>query len=160
METTFQEIWCPIGEKSSYYSDSNRTYGVNTQKLHDQRGFMLHCVPGVPAATSVLAIAKENLDDIRPILGLGELSIGRKHKGLEMEENVRLRLPYSNKILNREQIVFNRRLVLQRTVAKHWNKRLRTRFRIMSSEYRGDRVNYELIFKLCSALNNYTIIIL
>lgn len=158
LETTFQEIWCPIGERSNYHSDSDRTYGVNTQKLHDQRGFMLHCVPGVPAATSVLAIAKEHLDEIRPILGHGELLLSRKHKGLEKEDEVRARLPHSGRTLNREQVIFNRRLVLQREIAKRWNKRLRTRFRIMSIEYRSDRVSYELTFKLCAALTNYSLI--
>jgi hypothetical protein len=68
MDATFQETWTPLGtyaERKRFYSGKHKAYGLKTQTLHNRRGFVLHCISGIPGAVHDLTIARQNIEQAR-----------------------------------------------------------------------------------------------
>lgn len=167
MDATLQEIWTPTGtynERKRYYSGKHQRYGLKTQTLHNRRGFVLHCVPGIPGATHDLTIIRHNIDEIRDYLDDSgdepdSILVDSGYKGLErLVPTVGPFKKPPRGDLTAEQRAFNRMLAGQRIVCERWYGRLKTRHRIMAAKYRCDRDSYEVYFKLCAALTNYTLL--
>lgn len=163
MDTTIQEIWTPIGtfeERKRYYSGKHKLYGFKTQTLHNRRGFLLHCVSGIPGAMHDLTIVRQHFEQIQPFLVQQRaVLVDSGYKGLD--RFTRAIVPHKKPPggdLTRDQRTFNRQLASQRVICERWYARLKTRHRIMSSKFRNDRDHYGVFFRLCAALTNFTLI--
>lgn len=69
MDVTLQEIWTPLGtyeERKRYFSGKHKAYGLKTQTLHNRRGFLVHCVPGIEGAVHDLTIGRQHMAEVRP----------------------------------------------------------------------------------------------
>jgi hypothetical protein len=67
LDATFQETWTPLGiyeERKRFFSGKHKAYGLKSQTLHNRRGFVLHCVAGVPGAVHDLTIARQHLGEV------------------------------------------------------------------------------------------------
>ena len=90
----------------------------------------------------------------------GHVLVDSGYQGLQRV--VKAILPYKkqpNRPFTRQQQRFNQELASERVICERFYGRLKTKFRIMSSKYRNSREEYKMIFRLCTALTNYHVIL-
>lgn len=78
-------------------------------------------------------------------------------KGYQNSESDILVTPYKGNTadLTREQLIFNQNLGQVRIIVENFFGRLKSRYEIMSSVFRGGRETYENYFIICCALVNF-----
>ena len=181
MDATVQPIWTPTGtfdEKKRYYSGKHKAYVLKSQCLHDRKGYVVHCVPGVLGAVHDLTVARQSLNDVsRSFLALTcqlktffirnededydenntwDVLVDSGYQGFQHVAPAIL--PYKKKSgrrLTQRQVRFNRSLASERVICERFYGRLKGRCRIMTSKYRNSREEYSTAFKLCVALTNF-----
>jgi hypothetical protein len=67
MDATFQPIWTPTGhfnESKVYFSGKHKMYGLKSQCIHDRKGRVVHCVPGIPGSVHDLTVCRNHIDEV------------------------------------------------------------------------------------------------
>jgi hypothetical protein len=172
VNATFQTTWTPPGtmkERVRHYSTKYKSYGFKSQCLHDHKGRVLHCVGGEAGSTSDMSLCGDNLDALIAMLDREEEDQEGEetwsvlcHSGYRgLQRSVSAILPAeksSTRALTAQQKRHNQELALEMAVCEKFNTRMRSKFRIMSAQYRSSREDYPLVFNLCVALTNYLIL--
>ena len=122
---------------------------------------MLHVQAGYEGARHDLEIFRSTIPDIRIIMEahprMPQKVLG--DKGYQCHDIDFLLTPHKGSIdnLSRQQLQFNDRIGKSRIIIENFFGRLKSKFAIIGSKFRGDHKNYENIFTLCCALVNFEI---
>lgn len=166
VDATVQKIYTPLGpflNAKPYFSGKHYCYCLKSQVICDAKGAALHVVAGIPGATHDLAIFRDNMESFQNSIVKVHTNSGPKilaDKGYISSEfsDVLITpfkgMPYD---LSPQQNEHNQELASARVVVERFFGRLKNRWDIMKAEYRGNRDEYQNIFKLCVALTNFEI---
>jgi hypothetical protein len=164
VDATVQQINTPTGDfddQKAYFSGKHHIYCLKSQVVTDMKGAALHVHAGVPGATHDLEVFRQTLPELTLIMDHHE-DITHKiagDKGYQSGDIECLVTPHKGKPenLTRPEKLFNERINKARVVVENFFGRLKSRYAIVGSKYRGDHEHYEAYFKLCCALVNYEI---
>jgi hypothetical protein len=164
VDATVQEIntpTCSFNDRKKWFSGKHRYYCLKSQIITDMKGAALHIHTSIPGATHDLEVFRKTLPDLELIMD-HHVDMPAKvagDKGYQDQDIECLVTPYKGAIetLTRPEKQFNERHMKARVVVENFFGRLKSRYNIIGSKYRGDHAHYEDIFRLCCALVNYEI---
>lgn len=156
---TFQPSWTPMltsVEKKRWFSTKHGKYGIKSQCVHTESGLLVHTKSGIPGATDAFSGLQTVLPEITHLLE-GETWIFTIDSGHQQHWK-RFLLIFKDSNFSRGRILHSKEMDSVGAVYRNFYCRLKTMFRIMVDKYRGDRSEYDRIFRLCVALTNFVII--
>lgn len=166
VDATVQQINVPMGsfdDKKKYFSGKHYEYCLKSQVICDLKGCAVHVVAGKYGSIHDLTIFKEHLEDFKNTIVDKQPKYGAKvlaDKGY-IDKNLEgvLITPFKGNSLDLtdRQKDFNFRLGKERIRIENYFGRLKMKFHIIGSKYRGDFDLYPKIFTLCCALVNFDI---
>ena len=165
LDATAQRIYTPTGsfeEKKKFYSGKHGFYCLKSQVITDMKGAAVHVVTNIPGATHDFEIFKNSVEEFKLIMVLHSNRPQKilADKGYISEDyNDILVTPHKGKAytLSKSQLADNQIIGKTRVLVENFFGRMKNRYAIIGSLYRGDRENYENIFRLCVALTNFEI---
>ena len=162
VDATVQRINMPgmtFDERKPWYSGKHHFYCLKSQVVVNMKGIAIHVKTAVQGAVHDLEVFRSTLPEIETILRIN----GKKpqkvlaDKGYISDIPILL-TPHKGSNLTRAQMLENDRIAKHRIVIENFYGRLKSRYSIIGSKYRGAHDNYERIFKLCIALTNFEMI--
>lgn len=166
VDATVQQINQPSLDwniSSKYFSGKHNLYCLKSQVIVMINGLAMHIVSGIEGSVHDKKIFDENLEDFKqkvvkfhendPFNIIGD-------KGYQDSKMNFLTTPYKGKPpqLSSQQLLFNENLGKVRIIVENFFGRLKSRYNITGSKYRGSHERYALIFKVCCALVNFEIL--
>lgn len=167
VDATVQEICKPslsfdIAKK--YFSGKHYMYCLKSQVIVTLKGVAVSIVTGIEGATHDKRIFDSSLG--KEIATLFQYHPNETHKiladkGYQDPNSDILVTPHKGNSaeLTKEQLAYNQRLGEIRIIVENFFGRLKARYEIMSSIYRGNHDNYADLFTICCGLVNFEQII-
>jgi hypothetical protein len=164
VDATVQQINKPIGsfhDIKQWYSGKHGIYCLKSQVMCDMKGAAIHIVTGIKGARHDLDVFRESIPELGHIMDqhpdLPRMIIG--DKGYQANDIECLITPHKGQPLDltRVQNQFNDRLGKARVIIENYFGRLKSRYSIIGSKYRGAHEHYNHIFMVCCALVNFEI---
>ena len=162
VDATVQEINKPginFEEAKQYFSGKHYLYCLKSQVTVNIKGLAVHIVTGIKGATHDKKVFDDSLKELKEIINKHPDAPGKiiADKGYQETGSDILVTPFkgNSALLTREQLVFNQKLGEVRIIVENFFGRLKSRYEIMSSKYRGCHELYSNIFILCCALVNF-----
>ena len=159
VDATVQQINTPalsFDERKAWFSGKHFMYCLKSQVTVNMKGIAVHAEAGIPGATHDLEVLRSTKDDLENIL---RSSPKMPQKILADKGYVSdlpfLITPHKGNNLTRAQKLDNDRISKHRIIIENYYGRLKSRYAIIGSKYRGGHEGYEKIFKLCVSLINF-----
>lgn len=162
VDATVQEIYKPalnfeIAKK--YFSGKHYIYCLKSQVIVNIKGLAVHIVTSIPGAKHDKNVFDSNIHDFEKIIALHPDQPKKilADKGYQDPNSAILVTPVKGNSadLTREQLTFNENLGEVRIIVENFFGRVKSRYEIMSSVFRGSHDTYADIFTVCCALVNF-----
>jgi len=162
IDATVQEIYKPFisfEKAKKYFSGKHRIYCLKSQVIVTIKGLVVSIITSIPGSKhdkNIFDSYKKELD------ALFSLHPNNSHKiiadkGYQEADSQILVTPFKGNALDltREKLSFNQKLGGIRIIIENFFGRLKSRYEIMSSTFRGSHETYAPIFTICCALVNF-----
>lgn len=166
VDATVQQINQPSlewEESSKYFSGKHSMYCLKSQVIVTLKGLAVHVATGYKGSIHDKAIFDETIDDFyNSVICFheGEPDQIMADKGYQDGHSQYIISPIKGSYytLSPEDLQYNEKLSKIRIIVENFFGRLKCRYKIIGSKFRGAHTHYELIFKTCCALVNFEIL--
>ena len=162
VDATVQKICKPsltFEFAKKYFSGKHYIYCLKSQVVVTIKGLAVSVISGIEGSVHDKRLFDNSIPELNKLFNLHpdipHMIIG--DKGYQEPDSQLLVTPYKGNAvdLTKEQLGFNQKLGEVRIIIENFFGRLKSRYEIMGSTYRGCHENYADIFTLCCALVNF-----
>lgn len=166
VDATVQQINQPSlewEESSKYFSGKHSMYCLKSQVIVTLKGLAVHVATSYKGSVHDKVIFDETIDDFKESVVSfhdGEPEQIMADKGYQDSQSQYIVSPIKGSFytLSPQDLSYNEKLSKIRIIVENFFGRLKCRYKIIGTKYRGSHAYYELFFKTCCALVNFEII--
>ena len=147
-------------EAKKWWSGKHGFYCYKSQVITDLKGAALHVVTSIPGSTHDLTVFRDHLPDVERMMAAHTNRVQRilADKGYQAQDIHCLLTPFKGTTANpltQDQKLYNEKIGKVRILIENFFGRLKMRYAIIGSKYRGAYERYESIFITCCSLVNF-----
>ena len=166
VDATVQQINKPtlaFNEAKKWWSAKHHFYCYKSQVITDVKGAALHVVTAIPGATHDITVFRDHLPEVTALMERHPNRVKRilADKGYQAQDIECLLTPIKcnpGSTLTQDQKLFNERIAKVRIIIENFFGRLKNRYTIIGSKYRGMCERYNPIFMICFSLVNFELL--